>query len=95
MSTSFVESRSFANLSASSSGFFLRGGKYSAVVSATGYGTAVQLQALSGDASTWVNCGSNFTANAVATFDLASGQYRVLITGATGVYFVIGTVPSN
>jgi hypothetical protein len=63
--------------------------------SATRFGTAVQLQALAGDNTTWVNVGNNFSANALQTYDLASGQFRVLITGATGVYFVIGTVPSN
>jgi hypothetical protein len=46
------------------------------LLGAATYGTAVQLQALSADASSWVNVGNNFSANAVQTYDLASHCQR-------------------
>jgi hypothetical protein len=54
----------------------------------------VQLQTLAGDGSTWLNVGANLAADGVvAGQDLPPGQYRLSITGATGVFWTIAAVP--
>lgn len=71
------------------------GGRYNLVVLATTYPTTCQLQVLGPDAATWIPLGSSLSANGVASFDLAAGQYRMnLNTGTTaGLYATLVRVP--
>jgi hypothetical protein len=54
MGASPVESKQFSNISATTAGFSLKGGKYGQTVSATFGGGNVQLQTLAFDGSTAV-----------------------------------------
>jgi len=90
-----TQSFQFSNISATTAQFNVKGGKYGATVTATGFGTQVQLQTLSLDGTTWLNVGTNFTANGLQTYDLPPGPYRVVIAGgATGVFFALTSIPT-
>src|SRR5258708_40265577 len=94
MEMTATESIQYANISATTAAFTLRGGKYVAVVVAGGFGTVVDLETLANDGSTWLRVGNNFAANGTQMYDLPPGQYRVGITGASGVYFEVTRVPA-
>jgi roadblock/LC7 domain-containing protein len=94
MAITATESIQYANISATTAAFTLKGGKYIAVVVAGGFGTVVDLETLANDGSTWLSVGNNFAANGTQMYDLPPGQYRVGITGASGVYFELTRVPA-
>lgn len=81
------------NASATSSAFYLRGGKYGMTVSATFGGGSVTLQKLAPDASTYVTALTAFTAAGYATVDLPPGQYKVAVATATAVYAAVDPIP--
>jgi hypothetical protein len=90
-----TESHQFSNIAATTGAFGLFGGKYELAAAATWGGGNVQLEALAGDASTWLNVGSAITTNGVTVFDLAPGQYRLAVTTATSAYLALTTIPGE
>lgn len=89
------EAAQFSNISATTAAFTLKGGNYAMPTHATAYGTVVQLQILAFDGVTWVNVGANVTTDGMVNYNnLPPGQYRIAITGATGVYAVVARVPA-
>jgi hypothetical protein len=74
--SSVTESIQFSNISATTAASKVKGGKYAALVHATSYGTAVQLQMLANDGATWVPVGVNFTVDGMQNLDLPPGQSR-------------------
>jgi hypothetical protein len=71
------------------------GGRHNLTTTATTYpGTTCQLQVQHID-GTWVNLGSNITANGVTAFDLSAGQYRLNISGtaSAALYATLVRVP--
>ena len=94
MAITATENVSFSNISANTAAFKLKGGKYGAVVHATSVDSVLQLQTLAMDGVTWVLVGSNFAADGPQTYDLPPGQYRIGITGATGVFFSLTRIPA-
>lgn len=82
----------FSNISATTSPFVLPPGQYDIDVHATSYGTAVTLQKLAADGSTWMTALTNFAADGVTPGVYLSGTYRVLVTGASGIYLNIATL---
>lgn len=95
MATS-TQAVSFSNIGAgNTAAFALKGGKYGFSAAATWGGGNVQLQALAGDGSTWINVGSALVvATPYQVFDLPPGQYRISVTTATAVYVVIDSIPT-
>jgi hypothetical protein len=91
--SSVAESIQYANISGTSTASKVKGGKYAALSHATSYGTVVQLQMLALDGATWIPVGTNFTTDSLQNLDLPPGQLRLSITGATGVYFELTSVP--
>ena len=91
------DSQAFSNISASTAGFQLVGGKYGTDVVATFGGGSVKLQRLAADGSTYlsVSSGTDFTAAGYQTIDLPAGQYRFTIATATAVYASIARVPGE
>jgi hypothetical protein len=90
-----TESVAFSNISTTTSPFTLKGGTYSFIMRATSYGTTVQLQTLAPDGSTWVNAAANVTADGTNTYsNLPPGQYRINISGATGLFADLTRVPA-
>lgn len=94
MSSTSTESVGFSNISASTSPFALRGGKYAAAVLATFGGGSVTLQMLGPDGSTYVTCLTAFTAAGYGVADLPPGQYRFTIATATAVYASLTRIPA-
>jgi hypothetical protein len=92
---SATESRQFNNISATTAGFTLRGGKYALIVTATFGGGSVQLQVLAADNATWVPLGTALTAAGNQTFDLPPATYRIAVTTATAVYASLTSVPTE
>jgi hypothetical protein len=91
-----VESFPFSNISANTAAFTLRGGNYGFTCHATFGGGSVGLQRLAEDAATWINVVTPLTADGYASANLPSGQYRVSVTTATGVYCdVVSTVTTQ
>ena len=82
--------QSFANISATPAPFVLGGGQYGLVTTGT-LGTA-QLQVLADDGVTWVNAGAALTAGA-STLTLSPGQYRLNLSGASGLYLSLRPIP--
>jgi hypothetical protein len=72
------ENKTFSNISATTAGFLLKGGKYFLSCIASTYGTAT-LQTLGADGSTWLTAATAFAANGTETADLCAGQYRVAL----------------
>jgi hypothetical protein len=72
------ETKAFSNVSATTSQFLLKGGRYLLACIASTYGT-VTLQALGPDGSTWLTAATAFAANGTETADLCPGQYRVAL----------------
>lgn len=91
-----VDGKGFSNISASTSGFALRGGAYGVAVTATFGGGSVKLQRLALDGSTWISMSSatDFTAAGGALVNLPPGTYRFTIATATAVYAEVQGVPS-
>jgi hypothetical protein len=91
-----TEAVSFSNISASTSPFALRGGKYAVAALATFGGGSVKLQALGPDGTTFISlaAASDFTAAGGAVVDLPPGQYRFTIATATAVYASVCRIPS-
>lgn len=89
-----TESKSFSNISATTAAFRLGGGRYGMSAVASGYGTALQLQTLSADGTTFILAGSNFSAAGYQSLDLPPGSYRIFINGASGAYVELARIPS-
>lgn len=91
-----TECKAFANISASTAAFRLKGGKYAAAAIATFGGGSVKLQVLGPDGSTYLSVasGADFSAAGYATVDLPPGQYRFTIAAATAVYAWIASIPT-
>lgn len=85
-----------SNISATTSGFPLKGGKYAVAAVATFGGGSVKLQRLGPDGSTYLSVSSttDFTAAGHAVVDLAPGQYRFTIATASAVYADVVGIPS-
>jgi hypothetical protein len=84
-----ANSVTFSNISATTSGFVLSGGRYQIVANATFGGGNLQLQILSIDGSTWVNIGSTITAAGSVIQELGSGVFRIAVTTATAIFLSI------
>lgn len=69
---------SFSNISATTSAFSLKAGKYRMESQGTTFGT-ITLQVLSPDGTTWLTAATAVSANGVATLDLESGSYRLAL----------------
>jgi hypothetical protein len=82
----------FSNISATPTPFVLPPGLYDIDVRATSYGTAVTLQKLLPNGTTYVNALTNFAADGLTTGVYMAGTYQLLITGASGVYLTIATI---
>lgn len=83
------------NISATTAGFYLNGGRYGIVYTATWGGGSVTLQALSADGSNWVDAATAWTANGYSPVDLPPGQYRLAVSTATAVYVSVLRVPGE
>jgi hypothetical protein len=96
MAITATESVQFSNISATTVGFTLKGGKYAASAVATFGGGSVKLQTLLVDGSTWqsVSSGTDFSVAGFASVDLPPGQYRFTIATATAVYAAVTRVPA-
>lgn len=95
MGVTAVDGQASSNISASTSGFVLKGGTYGLAVVATFGGGSVKLQRLAGDGSTYVSMSSacDFTAAGGAVVDLPRGTYRWTVATATGVYAEVQGIP--
>jgi hypothetical protein len=91
-----VDGKGFTNISASTSAFPLKGGRYGVSVLATFGGGSVKLQRLALDGSTFVSMASasDFTAAGGAIVDLPPGSYRFTVATATGVYAEVQGIPT-
>jgi hypothetical protein len=69
------ESKTFANIAATTASFLLKGGKYGVSCVGSTFGTAT-LQVLGPDGTTWLTALTAFAANGYATVDLPIGSYR-------------------
>ena len=49
---------------------------------------------LAADKVTWLNAATAITADGVASPTIPSGQYRVLVTGATGLFLALAPIMS-
>lgn len=89
------EAVKFSGLSASTTGFPLRGGKYGVSANGTWGGGSAKLQVLLPDESTYLSVasGTDFTANGFAVVDLPPGQYRWTIATATAVAVTVARIP--
>lgn len=96
MGATATDGKGFSNISASTSGFALKGGRYGIAVTATFGGGSVKLQRLAGDGSTYVSMSSScdFTAAGGAIVDLPPGTYRFTIATATAVYAEVSGIPT-
>jgi hypothetical protein len=96
MSITAGDSNVASNISANTTAFNLKGGKYQVLVSATFGGGSVKLQALGPDGSTYISPSSttaDFTAAGGAVVDLAPGKYRWTIATASAVYASVVRIP--
>lgn len=101
------ENLKFANISATTNPFVIKGGGYLISISATFGGGSVKFQILGPDGSTYLdikmpfdNAGteqddavSTWSANGAKLLPLCPGQYRLTITTATAVYANVTRVP--
>jgi hypothetical protein len=84
------DSRAFANISATTSAFNLRGGKYAIAATATG---TMGLQMVGPDGTTLVPVHTVFAATiGYAAVDLPPGQYKFFIATFTAVYVSISQI---
>jgi hypothetical protein len=93
VSATATESVKFANISATTAPFGLRGGRYSLIATAVFGGGSVTLQTLALDGTTWVPLGTAITSPGNQTYDLPPATYRIAIVTATGVYAALTDVP--
>lgn len=91
------ENVAFANISATTAPFVLRGGKYGVDVAATFGGGSVKLQKRLGDGVTFVSvsAATDFAAAGYAVIDLPVGTYEFVIATATAVYVSVQRVPGE
>lgn len=95
-----TDGKLFSNIAATTAAFYLKGGRYVIMATATFGGGNVQLQALGPDGTNFVapkdigGSANNLTAAGSQTVDLPSGQYRFLIATATAVFCSVFGVPS-
>ena len=91
-----VAGQGFSNISASTTGFKLKGGRYGVTAIATFGGGSVKLQRLALDATTYVSMSSSgdFTAAGGAIVDLPPGTYRFTIATASAVYAEVQGIPT-
>jgi hypothetical protein len=89
------DSHFFSDISSTTSPFALKGGNYQVCVVVTPHSGSVKLESLRPDNATYlpVNSKTNFTADGCATVNLPPGQYEFVLTGATGVYASISSIP--
>lgn len=89
-----TEAKKFENISATTSPFTLKGGRYGISLIGDNFGTA-KLQILAGDLTTYVSIGTatDFAADGYTTADLAPGQYRWTVATADAIYAVICSIP--
>ena len=80
-----------ANISATTAVFQLEGGEYGVTYNAASWGT-VTLEVLSNDATTWLIALTAFAANGCTNGVLIEGTYRLLVSGATGVYVNVSRI---
>ena len=92
-----TDGKYFSNISATTSAFSLRGGKYAAEAIATWGGGSAKLQRLGPDGSTYilVSSGTDFTANGYVTANLPAGNYKLAVATATGVYASPRRIPGQ
>lgn len=84
-----------SNQSATPAQFTLSGGLYQFNVVASWASGTVTLKTLGPDNTTWLSMTASFTANGGATLYLAPGQYQVVFSGVTAVYWSIARVPGE
>ena len=82
----------FSNMSATPNAFTLRGGLYAITAKATWGGGSVTLQRLSADATTYVTCLPELTADGYQTASLPPGTYRLLVATATAIYVDVTSI---
>lgn len=71
------------NVTATTTAVTWKGGRTALVLSATAYGTTVQLQTQASN-GTWVSVNATtYSADQVTPYDLPEGQYRINISGGT------------
>jgi hypothetical protein len=85
----------FANISATTTGFVLRGGNYGLTAHAGTWGTGIVLQRLAVDNTTWINVITALTADGYVNLNLPSGNYRLQLTGVSGLYADITSVTTT
>jgi hypothetical protein len=76
----------FSNISATPAAFYLSGGQYAVIASATFGGGSLTLQVLAPDNVTYVTAATAISAAGVSVVFLPKGQYQLLVTTATAVY---------
>jgi hypothetical protein len=89
------DSRFFSNISSTTSPFALKGGNYQVCVVEKPNSGSVKLESLRSNGAAYlpVNSKMNFTADSCASVNLPPGQYEFVLTGATGVYASISSIP--
>jgi hypothetical protein len=89
------DSRFFSNISSTTSPFALKGGNYQICIVEKPNSGSVKLESLQPHSATYlpVSSKTNFTADGCATVNLAAGQYEFVLTGTTGVYASIASIP--
>lgn len=92
-----TESKSYSNITADTSPFWIYGGRYMLTAVATWGGGNVVLETIGPDGSTYLAV-ANLADDAVEAngsfyYDLPPGQYRFNLTTATGVYLKLTRVP--
>jgi formylglycine-generating enzyme required for sulfatase activity len=83
-----MATQSFKNIAETPASFWLSGGQYALVANAGTWGTA-KLQMLSADNTTWLDAAAQVGTNGMTLVTIPAGQYRLLVTGATGLYVSI------
>ena len=85
----------FSDISSTTSPFALKGGNYQVCVVVTPNSGSVKLESLRPDNAAYlpVNSKTNFTGDGCATANLPPQQCEFVLTGATGVYASIASIP--
>ena len=82
-----LEYQQWANISATTAAFQLKGGQYALVATATWSAGNVELEVLADDGSTYIVVpNSNLTADGFVVFSAPPGTYRLLVATSTAVY---------
>lgn len=93
-----TEAANYSNISADTSAFRLKGGRYVVSAKATWGGGSLTLEMLALDGSTWVSpmdisgVANTLGADGSFTIDLPAGQFRINLTTATAVYVSVARV---